>query len=134
MQNEQNNDVKQETQAPEESKTAETKSEAKDFQKIDADKTTKQLIDRITKEQSQKNDYKSKYENALKELDQLKKNGGRSVKEISDEEKRQQEFNDLKKQNQELQAQIQHNQTVKEVNSIFTENGLNVRYSSRIWR
>lgn len=126
MQNEEKIDVKQENQATDESKAAETKSEEQDFKKIDADKTTKQLIDRITKEQSKKNDFKNQLDKALKEIQQLKANGGKSVKEISDEEKRQQEFNDLKKQNEKLQAQIQHNQTVKEVSGILAENGLSV--------
>ena len=38
-------------------------------EKIDADKIVQPYIDRITKEQAKKNDYKSKYEKALKELD-----------------------------------------------------------------
>lgn len=121
-----NIDVKQDSVTPDESNAAETKSEEQNSKKIDADKTAKQLIDRITKEQSKKNDYKNQLDKALKEIDQLKANGGKSVKQISDEEKHQQEFDDLKKQNKELQAKLQRNETVKEVSNILADNGLSV--------
>lgn len=108
-------------------KTAAKDSESKDnHEKIDADKLVRPYLDRITKEQAQKNDYKDKYENALKELDQLKKNHGKSAKEITEDDERAKEIEALKKQNADLNAQIAHSQTIKDVNSIFSKAGLNV--------
>ena len=71
---------------PEEKAAASDSGNKEEFEKIDADKIVKPYIDRITKEQAKKNDYKNKYKEALKELDQLKKNGGKSVKDITEKE------------------------------------------------
>ena len=67
----------------EEGKAAAANSEKADFKKLDADEIVKPYIDRITKEQAKKNDYKSKYEDALKEVDRLRNNNGKSAKEIT---------------------------------------------------
>lgn len=103
---------------------AETQRE--DFKKINADEIVKPYIDRITKEQAKKNDYKTKYENALKELDQLRNNGGKTAKEISEEDDRAKELKALKEQNQALNAKIAHEQTIKDVNEIFKKADLSV--------
>ncbi len=111
---------------PEEKAAASDSGNKEEFEKIDADKIVKPYIDRITKEQAQKNNYKNKYENALKELDQLKKNGGKSAKDITEKDERVKEIEDLKKQNADLNAQIAHSKTIKDVNSIFKKAELNV--------
>ena len=124
-----NDDAKEvnSTQNAEPGKAAETDSEKKDeFKKIDADEIVKPYIDRITKEQAQKNDYKNKYEDALKELDQLKQKGSKSAKKITEDDERAKEIEDLKKQNADLSAQIAHSKTIKDVNSIFKKAELNV--------
>lgn len=113
-----------ENQESEKGNAAETQRE--DFKKINADEIVKPYIDRITKEQAKKNDYKTKYENALKELDQLKNNGGKTAKEISEEDDRAKELKALKEQNQALNAKIAHEQTIKDVNGIFKKADLNV--------
>lgn len=105
---------------------AESSDKEHSFSKIDADKIVKPYLARITKEQAQKNDYKSKYENALKELNNLKSNGGKSAKEITEEEKHQQEMKALSEENAALKAQIAHNNSVKEVSNIFKDADLNV--------
>lgn len=111
---------------PEEKAATSDSSNKEEFEKIDADKIVKPYIDRITKEQAKKNDYKNKYKEALKELDQLKKNGGKSVKDITEKDERVKEIEDLKKQNADLNAQIAHSKTIKDVNSIFKKAELNV--------
>lgn len=95
-------------------------------EKIDADKIVQPYIDRITKEQAKKNDYKSKYEKALKELDELKANGGKSAKEITENDERLKEIANLKKQNAELSATLAHNKTISDVNAIFKKAELSV--------
>ena len=78
------NEAKETTPTTEPETAAATDSDSKEeFEKIDADKIVKPYIDRITKEQAQKNDYKHKYEDAIKELDQFKKNG-KSAKKITE--------------------------------------------------
>ena len=121
------NEAKEATPVAEPEKTAASDSNSKEeFEKIDADKLVKPYIDRITKEQAKKNDYKNKYKEALKELDQLKKNGSKSAKDITEKDERVQEIEDLKKQNADLNAQIAHSKTIKDVNSIFKKAELNV--------
>lgn len=110
----------------EEGKAAATNSEKADFKKLDADEIVKPYIDRITKEQAKKNDYKSKYEDALKEIDQLKTNNGKSAKEITEEDERQKEYEQLKKANADLKAQIQRSNAIKDVNGIFKKADLNI--------
>lgn len=113
----------------EESNAAETQEQETantDVEKIDADKIVQPYIDRITKEQAKKNDYKSKYEQALKELDELKANGGKSAKEITENDERLKEIANLKKQNAELSATLAHNKTISDVNAIFKKAELSV--------
>lgn len=113
----------------EESNTAETQEQETAntaVEKIDADKIVQPYIDRITKEQAKKNDYKSKYEQALKELDELKANGGKSAKEITENDERLKEIANLKKQNAELSATLAHNKTISDVNAIFKKAELSV--------
>lgn len=113
----------------EESNTAETQEQETAntaVEKIDADKIVQPYIDRITKEQAKKNDYKSKYEKALKELDELKANGGKSAKEITENDERLKEIANLKKQNAELSATLAHNKTISDVNAIFKKAELSV--------
>lgn len=113
----------------EESNAAETQEQETantDVEKIDADKIVQPYIDRITKEQAKKNDYKSKYEKALKELDELKANGGKSAKEITENDERLKEIANLKKQNAELSATLAHNKTISDVNAIFKKAELSV--------
>lgn len=109
----------------EEGKAAAANSEKADFKKLDADEIVKPYIDRITKEQAKKNDYKSKYEDALKEVDRLR-NNGKSAKEITEEDERQKEYEQLKKTNAELKAQIERSNAIKDVNGIFKKADLNI--------
>lgn len=82
-------DVKETVFTTEPDKAAASSSENKDdFKKIDADSLVKPYIDRITKEQAQKNDYKAKYEDAMKEIEQLRGKSSKSAKEITEEDER----------------------------------------------
>lgn len=90
-------DVKETVATTEPDKAAASSSESKDkLEKIDADSLVKPYIDRITKEQAQKNDYKTKYEDAMKEIEQLKSDKGKSAKEITEEDERTKEIESLK--------------------------------------
>ena len=120
-------DVKETVSTTEPDKAAASSSESKDkLEKIDADSLVKPYIDRITKEQAQKNDYKSKYEDAMKEIEQLKSGKGKSAKEITEEDERTKEIESLKKQNADLNAQIKRSNDIKEVNRIFKKADLNI--------
>lgn len=120
-------DVKETVSTTEPDKAAASSSENKDdFKKLDADEIVKPYIDRITKEQAKKNDYKSKYEDALKEVDRLRNNNGKSAKEITEEDERQKEYEQLKKTNAELKAQIERSNAIKDVNGIFKKADLNI--------
>ncbi len=114
-------DVKETVSPTEPDRAAASSSKGKDdFQKIDADSIVKPYIDRITKEQAQKNDYKTKYEDAMKEIEQLRGKDSKSAKEITEEDET------LKKQNADLNAQIKRSNDIKEVNGIFKKADLNI--------
>lgn len=120
-------DVKETVTTTEPDKAAASSSESKDkLEKIDADSLIKPYIDRITKEQAQKNDYKTKYEDAMKEIEQLRSDKGKSAKEITEEDERTKEIESLKKQNADLNAQIKRSNDIKEVNGIFKKADLNI--------
>lgn len=120
-------DVKETVGTTESDKATISSSESKDkLEKIDADSLVKPYIDRITKEQAQKNDYKAKYKDAMKEIEQLKSDKGKSAKEITEEDERTKEIETLKKQNADLNAQIKRSNDIKEVNGIFKKADLNI--------
>ncbi len=114
-------DVKETVSPTEPDRAAASSSKGKDdFQKIDADSIVKPYIDRITKEQAQKNDYKTKYEDAMKEIEQLRGKDSKSAKEITEEDERTKEIETLKKQNADLNAQIKSSNDIKVVNNDAT--------------
>lgn len=120
-------DVKETVATTEPDRAAASSPDSKnDFKKIDADSLVKPYIDRITKEQAQKNDYKAKYEDAVKEIEQLKGKNSKSAKEITEEDERTKEIESLKKQNADLNAQIKRSNDIKEVNGIFKKADLNI--------
>lgn len=91
---------------------------------LDADKTVAKLQKRIGKEHAEKQDYKSKLDEALKQIEDLK--SGKSIKKLSDEEKATKAEDEKAKRIAELESEIARSKSIKETDSVFKEAGLNV--------
>lgn len=86
---------------------------------IDVNKLKSQLTQRIAKEQTDKNEWKNKFEKVSQQLKQLQ--GGSD--EPTEEE---QKLKDLAEQNKKLQAKLERNDTITKVQGVFSDNGLNI--------
>lgn len=93
--------------------------------KIDSNKLAEKLQARLTKEQADKNEYKDKYQSAVKELERLKA-GKKSVKELHDADQNQQALAAKDKEIKKLQSQIKRSETLKQVDGIFKDADLRV--------
>lgn len=93
-------------------------------QHIDADKALAKLQKRIGKEQAEKNDYKSQLEAAKKQLEALK--SGKSIKDMSDEDKKKQDEAEKDKQIKALQAKLHRTEVAQSTRDVLSEAGLAV--------
>lgn len=99
--------------------------DVQDKKPVDADKIAKKLQKRISKEQEGKHQ-------ALKEVEELKaklakyENNGKSIKELSDEEKAKQEEDAKDRRIKELEDRLAHNEDLKQTKQVFEESGLSV--------
>lgn len=104
--------------------TEQVNPEDQDNDQVDADKTVAKLQKRIGKEHAEKQDYKSKLEDALKQIEDLK--SGKSIKKLSEEEKATNAEDEKAKRIAELEGEIARSKSIKETDSVFKEAGLNV--------
>lgn len=104
--------------------TEQVNPEDQDNDQVDADKTVAKLQKRIGKEHAEKQDYKAKLEDALKQIEDLK--SGKSIKKLSEEEKATKAEDEKAKRIAELEGEIARSKSIKETDSVFKEAGLNV--------
>ena len=98
-----------------------------DAQKVDTNKIISKLKGRISKEQKSKHDLQEENEALKKQLEQYADlQSGKSIKDLSDEEKAKKAESDKDKRIAELEATIKRNNALRETQEIFTESGLNV--------
>lgn len=98
-----------------------------DAQKVDTNKIISKLKGRISKEQKSKHDLQQENEALKKQLEQYADlQSGKSIKDLSDEEKAKKADSDKDKRIAELEATIKRNKALRETQEIFVESGLNV--------
>lgn len=101
--------------------------DTEDAQKVDTNKIISKLKGRISKEQKSKHDLQQENEALKKQLEQYADlQSGKSIKDLSDEEKAKKAESDKDKRIAELEATIKRNKALRETQEIFTESGLNV--------
>lgn len=101
--------------------------DVEDAQKVDTNKIISKLKGRISKEQKSKHDLRQENEALKKQLEQYADlQSGKSIKDLSDEEKAKKAESDKDKRIAELEATIKRNKALRETQEIFTESGLNV--------
>lgn len=99
--------------------------DVQDKKPVDADKIAKKLQKRISKEQEGKHQ-------ALKEVEELKaklakyENNGKSIKELSDEEKAKQEEDAKDRRIKELEDRLARNEALKQTKQVFEESDIQV--------
>lgn len=91
---------------------------------LDADKTVAKLQKRIGKEQAEKQGFKAQLDDALKQIEDLK--SGKSVKELSDEEKAKKADDEKVNRIKELEDKLARTESIKQTDAVFKEAGLNV--------
>lgn len=101
--------------------------DVEDAQKVDTNKIISKLKGRISKEQKSKHDLQQENEALKKQLEQFADlQSGKSIKDLSDEEKAKKAESDKDKRIAELEATIKRNKALRETQEIFVESGLNV--------
>lgn len=101
--------------------------DVEDAQKVDTNKIISKLKGRISKEQKSKHDLQNENEALKKQLEQYADlQSGKSIKDLSDEEKAKKAESDKDKRIAELEATIKRNKALRETQEIFVESGLNV--------
>lgn len=101
--------------------------DVEDAQKVDTNKIISKLKGRISKEQKSKHDLQQENEALKKQLEQYADlQSGKSIKDLSDEEKAKKADSDKDKRIAELEATIKRNNALRETQEIFVESGLNV--------
>ena len=93
-------------------------------QEFDADKLVDKLQKRIGKEQASKNSYKDRLAKAEAKIKELQ--AGKSVKQMSDDDKTKQAEDDKDKTIKDLQAKLARQTSIAETDKVFKEAGLSV--------
>ena len=122
MDNENNN-----TTVANEQPTAENEAPKNDgtgSQDFNSDEIVSKLQKRIGKEQASKNDYKDRLEKAEAKIKEL--TAGKSVKQLSDDDKAKNEADEKDKTIKELQAKLARQTSLNETDKVFKEAGLKV--------
>ncbi|OYS79003.1 hypothetical protein CBG04_07930 [Limosilactobacillus reuteri] len=93
-------------------------------QGFNSDEIVSKLQKRIGKEQASKNDYKDRLEKAEAKIKEL--TAGKSVKQLSDDDKAKNEADEKDKTIKELQAKLARQTSLNETDKVFKEAGLKV--------
>lgn len=93
-------------------------------QDFNSDEIVSKLQKRIGKEQASKNDYKDRLEKAEAKIKEL--TAGKSVKQLSDDDKAKNEADEKDKTIKELQAKLARQTSLNETDKVFKEAGLKV--------
>lgn len=95
-----------------------------DDKKVDSDKIVEKLKKRIGKEQASKHDLEKQLKDAQAEIERIK--SGKSVKNLSDEDKAKKASDEKDAKIAELEAKLARNEAIKQTDEVFKESGLNV--------
>ena len=98
--------------------------DSKEEKQLDGDKLVKKLQKRIGKEQNEKHSLQDQLDKANEKIKQLQ--SGKSIKDLSDEDKAQKAESDKDKKIASLEAQITRRDNIKQTDEVFKEAGLNV--------
>lgn len=98
--------------------------DSKEDKPLDGDKLVKKLQKRIGKEQNEKHSLQDQLDKAKEKIKQLQ--SGKSIKDMSDEDKAKKAEDDKDKTIASLRAQITRRDNIKQTDEVFKEAGLNV--------
>lgn len=98
--------------------------DSKEEKQLDGDKLVKKLQKRIGKEQNEKHSLQDRLDKANEKIKQLQ--SGKSIKDLSDEDKAKKAESDKDKKIASLEAQITRRDNIKQTDEVFKEAGLNV--------
>ena len=98
--------------------------DSKKEKQLDGDKLVKKLQKRIGKEQNEKHSLQDQLDKANEKIKQLQ--SGKSIKDLSDEDKAKKAESDKDKKIASLEAQITRRDNIKQTDEVFKEAGLNV--------
>lgn len=98
--------------------------DSKEEKQLDGDKLVKKLQKRIGKEQNEKHSLQDQLDKANEKIKQLQ--SGKSIKDMSDEDKAKKVEDDKDKTIASLRAQITRRDNIKQTDEVFKEAGLNV--------
>lgn len=98
--------------------------DSKEEKQLDGDKLVKKLQKRIGKEQNEKHSLQDQLDKANEKIKQLQ--SGKSIKDLSDEDKAKKAESDKDKKIASLEAQITRRDNIKQTDEVFKEDGLNV--------
>lgn len=98
--------------------------DSKEEKQLDGDKLVKKLQKRIGKEQNEKHSLQDQLDKANEKIKQLQ--SGKSIKDLSDEDKSKKAESDKDKKIASLEAQITRRDNIKQTDEVFKEAGLNV--------
>lgn len=98
--------------------------DSKEEKQLDGDKLVKKLQKRIGKEQNEKHSLQDQLDKAKEKIKQLQ--SGKSIKNLSDEDKTKKLESDKDKKIASLEAQITRRDNIKQTDEVFKEAGLNV--------
>ena len=98
--------------------------DSKEEKQLDGDKLVKKLQKRIGKEQNEKHSLQDQLDKANEKIKQLQ--SGKSIKDLSDEDKAKKAESDKDKRIASLEAQITRRDNIKQTDEVFKEAGLNV--------
>lgn len=122
---ENNNTEVQEPQVADQPK--DTGTDPKEDKQLDGDKLVKKLQKRIGKEQNEKHSLQDQLDKANEKIKQLQAGkAGKSIKDMSEEDKSKKADNDKDKEIASLKAQIIRRDNIKQTDEVFKEAGLNV--------
>lgn len=124
MDDNKNTEVENQTVKPNEEQSKDTGTDSKEDKQLDGDKLVKKLQKRIGKEQNEKHSLQDQLDKANEKIKQLQ--SGKSIKEMSDEEKAKKAEDDKDKTIASLRAQITRRDNIKQTDEVFKEAGLNV--------
>lgn len=98
--------------------------DSKEEKQLDGDKLVKKLQKRIGKEQNEKHSLQDQLDKANEKIKQLQ--SGKSIKDLSDEDKAKKAESDKDKKIASLEAQTTRRDNIKQTDEVFKEAGLNV--------
>ena len=124
MDDNKNTEVKKQNVTETEEQPKNDGTDSKEEKQLDGDKLVKKLQKRIGKEQNEKHSLQDQLDKANEKIKQLQ--SGKSIKDLSDEDKAKKAESDKDKRIASLEAQITRRDNIKQTDEVFKEAGLNV--------